>query len=256
MSAWRPYPSDFPHQVAGDLRWIRRARIPQLGARRTLSLWLPPGYAEEERRYPVAYMFDGQNLFDTLRAFNQSEWRVDESMTRLAAEGLPAIVVALDHGGVHRVAEYTPFDGGRGEATLDYLANTLKPQIDATLRTLPDARNTLIAGSSMGGLMSLFAALTRPHIFGRAGVFSPALWPGRRRIFKVAAHAPRSDARIYIDNGTAEPSAIAMVRLLRERGLRDGHDLVYVRERGGSHNEEAWARRFPGAMHFLLSAAP
>lgn len=259
---WRPYATDGRLSVVGDLRWNRRVLAPQLGVRRGVSVWLPPGYdarEQQSRCYPVIYMFDGQNLFDTQRAFLHSEWCVDETMAQLSDEGLEAIVVGVDHGGARRVAEYTPFGHGLGERTLDFFEQSLLPRINADFRTRSERETTLIAGSSMGGLMSLYALMTRPHLFGGAGVFSPAFWPAQRAIYRVVERVAERGAppvRIYIDNGTREPSAAPMVRLLQAAGYRDGESLLYVSERGGEHNEAAWARRFPGAMRFLLRGVP
>lgn len=256
-SYWRPYVADERqrHTVEGDLRWNRRVVAPHLHTRRGVSVWLPPGYEASERHYPVIYMFDGQNLFDAQRAFLHSEWCVDESMTRLAAEGMAAIVVGVDHGGARRVAEYTPFGRGQGERTLDFIEQALMPRINRDFRTRQGPAATMICGSSMGGLMSMHAVMTRPQLFGGAGVFSPAFWPAGRAIYREVEGLLQwgtPQVRIYLDNGTAEPSALPMVRLLRAHGFTDGDSLLYVSERGGQHNEAAWARRFPAAIRFLL----
>jgi predicted alpha/beta superfamily hydrolase len=253
LSDWKHYPTQHPHSVTGDLRWIRHFSLPQLHARRPVSVWLPPGYQSSTRRYPVIYMFDGQNLFDRERAFGHSEWHVDETMAHLAGEGMEAIVVAMDHGGERRVREYTPFGAGQGEATLDALEQQIKPRIDGEFRTQAGAEGAFVAGSSMGGLMSLYAVLKRPHLFGGAAVFSPALWPERRAIFGLVEQATPPPVRIYIDHGTGEPSARPMAALLHARGYTAGGALLYVAERGARHTESAWARRFPDAVRFLLA---
>ena len=173
--------------------------MPQLQRSRRVWLYLPPGYDApgNTARYPVLYMHDGQNVFDAATSY-VGEWGVDETLDSLAAAGVTApIVVAVDHGGERRLDEYSPWrnetfrwpgsdpdapaapgpgPGGEGEAYVEFLTTTLKPTIDARFRTLPGRETTGILGSSMGGLISLYAALRHPDVFGRVGVFSPAFW--------------------------------------------------------------------------------
>ena len=157
-------------QLLGSL-----VKSPQLDNERTVLLYLPASYDESDRRYPVVYLQDGQNLFDPNTAFGGQTWRVGETMTRLAGEGIEAIVVAPYHMEKHRIQEYNPFPHwrhGRGQAYLNFLTETLKPLIDHDFRTLDDAAHTVVGGSSMGGLISLYAACVRPSVFGRALVMS------------------------------------------------------------------------------------
>ncbi|HEX2865045.1 MAG TPA: alpha/beta hydrolase-fold protein, partial [Deinococcales bacterium] len=179
--AWRPYPALPDSTVTGDLRQLDGVFSPQLGNTRHLLAWLPPSYeASPERRYPVVYLHDGQNLFDAATSFSgqwrvDGEWRVDESMTRLAAEGLEAIVVGIPNAGDDRPLEYSAhrhsiLGGGRAPDYVRFLAETVKPPVDATLRTLPGREDTTVAGSSLGGLVSLRALFDRPDVFSRAGV--------------------------------------------------------------------------------------
>lgn len=241
--------------MAGDLLWWQRCPMAPIARTRPVFVWLPPSYRVSERRYPVFYMMDAQNLFDSPLTFAGSEWQVDESMRSLADDGHEAIVVAVNHAGPKRVAEYTPWAnaGGFGERFLDWLCGPLKSRIDAEFRTLPQREATSIAGSSMGGLISLYAFFTRSGTFGNAGVFSPALWVGERSIFQTVSDAVFSSGRIYLDCGTREPTVRPMADLLRRKGYRDGQTLLYVRETGGRHEEAAWARRFPAAARFLLA---
>jgi predicted alpha/beta superfamily hydrolase len=261
---WRDYTDDYteqkeqadraPHTVTGTLLVDARAPHPQLGVRRPLYVWLPPSYATApERRYPVLYMHDAQNLFDAALAFGGREWQVDESLTALAAEGMEAIVVGISHGGRRRVRELTPFGANNlGEAYLACITDTIKPRVDATFRTLPERDHTTMVGSSMGGLMSLFAFFHRPDLFGAVGVLSPALWPAHGAIGNMVRRAPYVPGRIYLDNGTHEPSARPMAETLRTKGYNDAN-LRYVVDKGGHHSEADWARRLPNALRFLLA---
>jgi predicted alpha/beta superfamily hydrolase len=163
--------------------------------------------------------------------------------------------------------EYSPFvdgrrGGGKGDKYVAFLVETLKPRIDRDFRTLPDRGHTGIAGSSMGGLISLYAFFRAGHTFGLAGVMSPALWFAQRAIFSFVQRTPFVSGKLYLDMGTREGAGMVadarrMEALLRRKGYRAGADLLYVEEVGAPHHESAWARRFGPALAFLLGhAAP
>ncbi len=181
IAGWRSGPAAPRRSTArASVGTIDSMSIPQLGRTRRVWIYLPPDYATSGRRYPVLYMHDGQNVFDEATSY-AGEWGVDETLDSLHAAGDPGIiVVAVDHGGTLRVPEYSPwptrFGAGEGDAYAAFLANTLKPWVDDNYRTLTDRMHTGITGSSMGGLVSFYAALKYPDVFGLAGVFSPAFW--------------------------------------------------------------------------------
>lgn len=280
QSLWQPYPPDPAapgHTVSGTVFVQHDVYSPQLGNRRSVWLYLPRDYATSGRRYPVIYMHDGQNLFDEATSF-AGEWQVDETLERLASDGPSAIVVGVANGGATRMNEYNPFyhrrfGPGAGDLYLAFLSQTVKPAIDREWRTLPDPAHTFIAGSSMGGLISLYAILRYPHVFGGAGVFSPSLQLDDD-IFHLAGAFATGWGRIYLDMGSAESentidahwlvrrwvawrmlfAARRMRWTLQQRGYRLGDNLHYVEGRGDMHNEDAWARRLPGALRFLLGA--
>ena len=251
---WRGYA---PNTVVGDLRVLPQLASPQLGNERDLYVLLPPSYHTSERRYPVIYMHDGQNLFDRAIGFAGSEWEVDETMSRLAAENLEAIIVGIPNTD-KRFQEYNPFPhvwDGNGSQYLAFVVNTVKPIIDQDFRTLPDRAHTGTMGSSLGGLISLYAFFQRPDVFSFAGVMSPAFWIGGGAIYPYVQQQPFVDGKLYLDNGTREQSARRMKHLLMEKGYRAGHNLLHVVETDGEHNEAAWARRLPDALRFLLTPA-
>ena len=243
------------HTVVGDVRIIPEVYSPQLETKRDVLVYLPPSYLTTERRYPVLYMQDGQNLFDNATSFAGQDWQVDETMERLSGEGYEAIVVGIYHGGERRLNEYNPFPGrinAQGEQYVAFLSETLKPLIDAYFRTLTEPAATGILGSSMGGLISLYAFFHYPDVFGLCGALSPSLFVGRGAILRYVRDAPFNPGKIYLDNGSREPSARPMFAILNEKGYRARRDLKYVAEFGGTHSESAWARRLPGALRFLL----
>src|SRR5688572_27604222 len=179
------------HSVVGDVRVLPQVWSEELENERDIYVYLPPSYATSGRRYPVIYMHDGQNLFEPSLSF-AGDWQVDETMEALSRQGVEAIVAGVPNMGVRRCNEYSPFGDGCGDAYLAFLADTLKPLIDDVLRTLPGREHTGIVGSSMGGLISLYAAVRRPEVFGFMGALSPSLWYAGRAIFEVVRDAPRS----------------------------------------------------------------
>jgi predicted alpha/beta superfamily hydrolase len=255
--AWRDYRAHAPgsHTVSGNLLVLPKLYSPQLNNERDVLVYLPPDYYQSSRPYPVVYMHDGQNLFDSATSFGGQEWGVDETMERLSHEGMPAIVVGLPHMGQDRIIEYNPFAvqrGGRGERYLSFVTDTLKPLIDRELRTQPDRTSTGLFGSSMGGLISLYGFFLRPDVFGFVGSMSPALWYARQAIYGFVQQAAPVPGRIYLDHGSRENTAARMRTLLLDKGYVEGQNLMYVNEAGGEHSESAWARRLPGALRFLL----
>jgi predicted alpha/beta superfamily hydrolase len=272
---YQQYTGTSPHSVVGTLQALVGVSSPQLDNQRDLLVYLPPSYGQGEGRYPVIYMHDGQNLFDHATSYC-GEWEVDETMEGLSGEGLEAIVVGIPNLGVERLNEYSPFvdprlGGGRGDDYLAFVVETIKPLIDRDFRTLPERRHTGIIGSSMGGLISLYAFFRHSETFGFAGVMSPSLWFSRQAIFDYIREAPFTAGKLYLDIGTNECSDSLLDRLsmrgrsrhfhenirqmyllLREKGYRTGHDLRYLEEWGAIHHESAWARRLHTALRFLL----
>jgi predicted alpha/beta superfamily hydrolase len=242
--------------------------MPQLGRARRVWIYLPPDYAASDRRYPVLYMHDGQNLFDAATSF-AGEWGVDETLDSLHAAGerVP-IVVGIDHGSERRFDEYSPWPhprhgGGEGDAYVAFLVRTLKPAVDARFRTLTGPEHTAVAGSSMGGVISLYAALEHPDVFGHAGVLSPALWatpPFLERVRGRDGSRPRP--RLHLVSGGREGETPGlyvrdqerMVEALVAAGFREGADLVARVVEDGTHSEDFWRREFPAVHHWLLDA--
>ena len=259
-----------PHTATASVSVLDTAfAIPQLGRARRVWIYLPPGYASSHRRYPVIYMHDGQNVFDNATS-GFGEWGVDETLDSLHALGdRGAIVVAVDHGGTKRLDEYSPFrnpryGGGEGDAYVDFLAHTLKPYVDRHYRTLPDRLNTGVMGSSMGGLISLYAALKYPNVFGRAGVFSPALWfSDANYAYARAARPPLPGTRLYFVTGAHEgdtPQVYVadqrrMIDTLAKAGFRAGVQVDSAIRADGTHQEWFWRREFPRAYLWLFAPA-
>lgn len=240
-----------------------------LGNVRAVWVYLPPTYLENTAwRAPVVYMHDGQNLFDPALAFGGNEWQVDETMNQAASDGsiAEAIVVGPANGGSARIDEYTPtntamYGGGRGDLYLRFLVEELKPVIDRDYRTRPERGSTAVMGSSLGGLISTYAGVTRPETFGLVGALSPSTWwDGRWILGSVAGvrAAPNRPLRVYVDSGNAGTSmddvanTAQLAQAWRDRGYAEGATLLYVVQDGATHSERFWAQRLPGALRFLL----
>ena len=267
---WQSYEAVYgtKHTVVGDVRVWQGVSSSGLAARDIL-VYLPPNYESEAQYYPVLYMHDGQNIFDDLTAY-AGEWGVDETAQSLAARGLPCIVVGIPNGGEARLDEYGPWyderlkqhtatgQGGRALEYLAFLLGNVKPLVDASFRTSRLRSQTGISGSSMGGLVSLWAALEARETFGFCAALSSSFWlGGKLEAFVSARVSP--DLRIYLDVGGKESNLKAQQNayLKSNRKMRDllesqGYDLVYLEDANGIHNEADWKRRFPGALEWFL----
>lgn len=253
---------DRPHTITGDVFTFQMS-VPQLGPEpRKVWVYLPPDYNSSGRRYPVLYLQDGQNLFDAATSFS-GEWGVDEALERRFYSGSGGIIaVGVENGRADRLAEYTPWahpehGGGRGAQYAAFLASELKPLIDRGLRTLPGPENAAVGGSSLGGLISLYAALSYPRVFGLAAAFSPSVWFSKKELLAhIAGARDMAGTRIYLDTGTREgeePAArVEDARAAAAALRRSGAAVNLVTEEGAEHTEAAWARRFPGAAAWLL----
>jgi len=262
MIEWGEYPlagTGEPGQVA--LRVMRDVLSPQLRNYRDLLVALPPGYSETGTAHPVIYMQDGQNLFDPATSY-AGDWGLADALQESDAGGTAPILVGIPNSGRRRRYEYGPFrdiihGGGGGDRYLAFVAETVKPLVDASFRTRPERPHTVIAGSSLGGLISLYGLYRYADVFGGAGVLSPALWFADGAILRfVGELADLSVGRIHLDVGTEEGAdALHDVRRLRASLIAAGHvegrDLSYIEEEGGEHDEEAWGRRFREAIPFL-----
>lgn len=256
----------------GTITVLDHFAAPSLGATRRIWVYLPPGYDHGTQRYPVLYMHDGQNVFDAATSF-VGEWQVDEALDRLREEArLPGlIVVAVDNAGPGRLDEYSPFHdarlgkGGRGEAYVSFLVETLKPFIDNNFRTRRQREHTGVAGSSMGGLISLYAAFRHPETFSRVGALSPSLDFARGALGRFIRRTPRPDGmRIWLDMGGREGGqsredramvdvAVRFHGLLLERGLSTAEVRLVV-DPVGVHHELSWAKRFPEVATWLFAS--
>jgi len=258
---------------------IEKTTIPELGRRpRTIRIILPDEYdAHPEKRYPVLYMHDGQNLVDP-SDYSGYSWDVATTLDRLQAAGdiSGLIVVGIDNGGENRIAEYssaidpkatakvTVHTGGKpvsseGIAFATWIAKTLKPSIDARYRTLPDRRHTGTCGSSCGANVSLLLLTAHADSFGIAGALSPALWVVSEDIFRRLKEADLTGIRIYHDMGGREAgaglkslllalSSLKLQAVLKKKMPPADHKRVF--DPKARHSELFWQDRFPGFVRW------
>ncbi len=259
-------------EVTGTLRRLQVAggAGSAAGSMRDLLVWLPPGYDHNaDRKYPVLYMFDGQNLFED-HAGIPDEWHADETATRLIEAGLieDLIIVGVPHAGAARSEEYVPWDVGRGFTPhggefADWFMAEVMPRVERAFRVSTKASDTGVGGASYGAVISLYIATQRPDRFGR--LLLESLPPvGREYVESVGAWPQR----VFVGVGGSElgydPAADDRNQMyedwnrdldarLADAGLGEDRRLLAV-DPDAVHNEEAWADRLPEALRFLFPA--
>ena len=236
--------------------------IPQLIKTRRIAALLPYDYHETDRHYPVLYLQDGQNLFDDYAPFGN--WGVDKKLSIMAEHNQhEVIIIAIDHAAEERIAEFTPSEktrlgSGEGRKYARFLKDTLKPYVDQHFRTLPDREHTAIGGSSMGGLISIYAGLIYPNTYGRLLVFSPSLWVAPNIHFNAIKFFSSLETKIYLYAGGKEganmiPNVKKFKQALEEQGM-DGSKVQFELsiDPQGQHNEARWGAEFPKAIEWLF----
>lgn len=232
---------------------------PQLQTKKKIWVYLPLNYEKSNQKYPVIYMHDAQNLFDAAASFG-GEWNIDETLDSLKAK---VIVIGIEHGNEKRFEELTPYKneirgGGNADAYLEFIVKTLKPQIDSTYRTKTNAKNTAIWGSSLGGLVSFYAALQYPDVFGKVGCFSPAFWINKEEIFQKMENTPNFNTKIYLLCGDSEnkenmvSNMEEMETLINSKRCECKKLNKSIIVKGGEHNEKLWRNAFAKAYLWLF----
>jgi predicted alpha/beta superfamily hydrolase len=259
---WKQHDSWYNPQFYPDIRIVsKRFNVPQLRRRRRISVLLPWNYQQTDQRYPVLYLQDGQNLFEPHAPYGT--WGVDKQLAALSQVGKgDFIVVAIDHGGKDRIREFSPYDSARwgeglGRDYARFLAETLKPYIDSTFRTLPDREHTGIGGSSMGGLISIYAGFMFPWVYSKYMIFSPSLWFSNRIFTEKINFSTLPSTKIYFYAGGREGSgmvsnAAKFQEVLTKRGYAANKlDFRLEIDPHGHHNEKRWGEEFPKAIRWL-----
>jgi predicted alpha/beta superfamily hydrolase len=266
--ATQPKPS-----VTGDLR-LHTLTSNIFRNTRMLRVWLPPRYEapeNQQRRYPVFYLNDGQNLFDNATSFTGVKWAVDETADRLIRQEAipPLIIVGIDNGQHDRIKEYLPYRSinppvlrPQGKRYPEFLMNEVMPFVQQRYRVATGPENSGLGGSSLGALISLYTVMDQPKLFGRLLLESPSLFVSKRRLLRYSHYFGQWPERIFLAIGTKEAGredknrqAVRDVRelekIIRNAGLDDGRLRVKIDE-GAVHHEQEWAKRFPETLEFLF----
>jgi enterochelin esterase-like enzyme len=253
---------EFPSRVFRNTRYLR--------------IWLPPGYdgaGNAGRHYPVLYLNDGQNLFETSTAFAGVEWQVDETADRLIRAGAvpPMIFVGMDNTGKERIREYMPFRSMhprmlrvQGRYYPDFLMKEVMPFVERNYRAATGPENTGLGGSSLGALIALYTAIARPGTIGRLLLESPSLWASGRQLVKESRSVRIWPERMFLAVGSSEAGSAERSRtvvddvrelaaIMRRAVLSESRLRLVVKD-GAGHNEAAWAERFPEALRFLYGS--
>lgn len=242
-----------------------KVKIPELSGemKRWAYIYLPDDWQTSGKRYPVLYMFDGHNVFFDEDATFGKSWGMGEYMHK-SGKQLIIVAVECNHGLNKRLEEYSPIDftfpdiqvNGRGKVYMDWMVSTLKPYIDENYPTLTEREHTSIAGSSMGGLMSLYGVCEYNHVFQKAACISPSFWVSKDRVVDLVAQSDlATDSRIYIDYGslelpnhsTSSEALVSVARMLLTRRVNVTLKIIP----GGIHNESSWEKQIPEFMDYL-----
>jgi len=254
--------------ITGNVQVIENFYMPQLDRYRRLWIYLPPGYDKGNKKYPVLYMHDGQNLFSDATSFS-GEWGVDETLEELISQKkIPKMIVVGIENSQYRMSEYAPFFihylqyeiDGEAQEYGKFLVETLKPYIDKKYRTKPGRKTTALAGSSMGGLVSTFLGIKYQEVFSKVGALSSSFGVCRDEMIEFIKQNPKKHPmRIWMDIGSEEagymelnenqiPVKIALI----EAGWIEGKEVKFKVFEGAKHNESYWRERFDEALLYLF----
>jgi len=237
----------------------------QLNTQKKIWVYLPKDYQNTKKGYAVIYLNDAQNLFDSETSY-VGEWKIDEYLDSINSN--ESIIIGIEHGNEKRIDELTPFvnekyGGGKGDLYLSFIIETLKPYVDLNYRTLTDNEHTIIWGSSLGGLISLYAVIKYPGTFGKAGIFSPAFWINKNEIFELVKNSDvNPNHKFFFLIGSEEGVTMEdaskvvsdqheMVQLLLDKGIIDKNIIDKVIP-DGHHNEILWSTNFAEAYQWLI----
>lgn len=259
---WRWFGSPYNPTLLPKIELLGNAfQVPKINQPRRVHALLPHDYDQSDKRYPVLYLHDGQNLFGG--GVGYGSWEIDQKMAILAGrQHHEVILISIDHAHDERIREFTfhrtRAGTGKGQYYLDFIRRTLKPIVDRTFRTLPDAAHTGIGGSSLGGLISIYAGLMHPDVFGRLLVFSPSLWISPKIYFDAIRLQAPVPMKIYAYGGEKESQYMVPSiqrfneTLARQNNNGNSIDIHLSVDPTGTHQEVHWSREFPKAVEWLF----
>lgn len=242
-------------KIIGRTEYHKNFRSEILKNERDIILWLPPSYFQEiNRRYPVLYMHDGQNLFDPDTSYAGMDWQVDETASKLIKKDkIKEIIVVGINNTADRLEEYS--FGEKADKYIRFITEELKPFIDKNYRTKNDRENTAVIGSSMGGLISFIIAWKHPEIFSKAGCMSSSFYYNNEKVFSMIDEykGEKKQIKYYIDHG--EDGLLRGQKMfckLTQLGYIIGTDVDYFYAPGAEHNEKEWAKRLERPLVFFF----
>lgn len=230
--------------------------------KRSIYVYTPPVLIKQGNKFPVIYFHDGQNLFDPQRSVFGVTWELEKTLNRLIQNKMipPVIVVGIDNT-PDRIFEYTfsrdlqsPQTGGGANLYLDFITKELIPSIE---KRFPASADKIMVGSSLGGLISLYAAITRPNIFSKVAALSPSIWWDERKILKLTLGASELTKVLYVDSGTVggeRPQDVMDLDYIIRNKFGGKIHFKSVIAQGSSHDEASWAKRLPNVLMFLFQA--
>lgn len=245
-------------QITGDVEYIKGLEGDGI-LPRDIIIWLPPGYEKnKEERYPVLYMHDGQNIIDPATSSFGYDWQVDEAADSLIKARIIKKIIIV---GIYSTADRNlDYGGAKSDDYMKFVVKKLKPLIDKKYRTKPGRKNTAIAGSSLGGLISFMMLWKYPDVFSEGACISPAFHIEKYNCLPMVEKTKsKKPVRIYIDNGGVgleeklQPGVDEMLALLKEKGYKEGEDLEYFKDADAEHNERFWAKRVWRPLEFLFA---
>ncbi len=260
---WRTDGRFYNDKIMPKIEVLKDFEIPQLKKKRTVSVLLPHNYKTSGKSYPVLYLQDAQNLFG--EGSEYGNWEIDKRLAVLASQNKGNyIIVAIHHGEKDRFKEYSPYQSAKakrvsGGKYANFIIRTLKPFVDKAYRTQPERQFTGIGGSSMGGLISVYAGLMYPEIIGRVMVFSPSLWVSDKIYFDAHEFFNPIDSKIYLYGGAKEgkymiPSLEKMREVIDNQGFNSDKIQIKISTNAkGTHSEKDWGVEFPKALEWLFN---
>lgn len=251
------------HTATENVKIIsEKFEIPQLKTTRRVWIYLPKDYETSHKKYSVMYLQDGQNLFDDATSY-AGEWQIDETLNKIFEKtGKSLIVVGIDNGDEKRIEELSPYKnakygGGNGDNYVKFIVETLKPFIDKNYRTKSQKQFTTIGGSSLGSLISVYAAVKYPETFGKVLAFSSAFWFNAKDLneFISSSKVNLKNQKYYFIQGKHEDEDMEeqtkhVIKNLKSKNVKPKNIFLKLDE-DGKHNELYWRREFEGAVLWL-----
>lgn len=260
---FRAWVETLPHTASPQVQILPDTiLVDYLDEKRSLAIYLPPGYAQDSVAYPVLYFLDGQSLFDE-KIQEGTEWEIDEVLDSLHQQGQSAPIVVGIYNSKRRMREYKPFPSDRwyaekqvsGDMHAEWIVNDVKPWIDARYRTQTGPESTVIGGASLGGLMAYYMLMEYPETFQRGIIFSPSFWVNQKVYTLHEQNPDFKQQRIFFNAGELETPTVWSIEKMRDILLEAGMPASHIKldvEQGLGHWHMAWREGFKQVYPWIL----